>query len=136
MLGLLWHKEKLRGIKLIKCSNYLGLSRIKRNLRGQSVIFRKHFHAIYVKLKILQLKQKLLPFISQASAISNNNYIHFIIQTSSSNQKLLTKSKHEILFAKLRWQNLIWSTTQEGKETAARFFFWQPQTKQPAGFYC
>ena len=38
MLGLLWHKEKLRGIKLIKCSNYLGLSRTKRDLGGQNAI--------------------------------------------------------------------------------------------------
>ena len=46
MLGLLWHKEKLRGIKLIKCFNYLGHSGIRGNLRGLRGNFSgNYFHA-------------------------------------------------------------------------------------------
>ena len=58
---------------------------------------------------------------TQNQSKPHNN--HFIIPTNSSNQKFLTKPKHEILFARLRWQ--IWYQ-QHKKERKLQQDFYVP----------
>ena len=66
-------------------------------------------------------RTKLLQFFSYDS-------IRFIIQTSSSNQKMLTQLKREILFAGLRWQ--IWFDRQQRKQENCSKIFLSATTDQ------
>ena len=79
----MWHKEKLRGIKLIKCSNYLGLSRTKRDLggfKGNFETISMQVHASYVskhsatKTNISAAKKPSQLAFSQADINLNTNF--------------------------------------------------------------